>query len=113
MCPAFLPIAVEPLWHVLQLPGVTLLWSNFVPDVKLTVLEWHASHEAVVWTWPEGFPAAVFPLWQVEQAPGCTPLWLKFAPEKVVVLKWHVSQASLVSRCLGGLAVALTRLPVE
>lgn len=55
-----LPIAVLPLWQVLQLPGVTPVWLNVAP-AQLDVL-WQESQEAVVVTCPDGLPDAVLPL---------------------------------------------------
>jgi hypothetical protein len=52
---AGLPGAVVPLWQLLQLP-VTPVWLNPAPD-HVEVL-WHESHEAVVWTCPDGLPVA-------------------------------------------------------
>jgi hypothetical protein len=45
---AFLPVAVVPSWHWMQVPGATFAWSN-VAGVQATV-EWHASQLAVVAT---------------------------------------------------------------
>ena len=72
MWPAFMPVAVVPLWQLPQLPGVTPVWLKVAP-AQLDVL-WHASQEAVVDTWPAGLPVAVVPLWQVAQVPGVTPV---------------------------------------
>jgi hypothetical protein len=46
MCPLGLPLAVEPLWQLLQLPAATLAWLNFA-GVQALVL-WQESQDAVV-----------------------------------------------------------------
>ena len=38
MCDAVLPVAVVPLWQLMQVPGATLLWLKPAP-----------CHELVVW----------------------------------------------------------------
>lgn len=81
-----LPVAVLPLWQVLQLPGVIAVWLN-VAGVH-AVVRWHWSQLAVVGRWLAFLPAAVVPLWQVVQLPGVTALWLKVAGVHAVV-RWH------------------------
>jgi len=71
MWPAGLPLAVEPLWQVEQVPGATPLWLK-VAGSQAEVL-WQESHEAVVGMWVAGLPLALLPLWQVVQVPGVTP----------------------------------------
>lgn len=60
MCPADLPVAVEPLWQVEQVPGATPVWLK-VAGVQAVVL-WQLSQAAVVGTWLVGLPVAVEPL---------------------------------------------------
>jgi hypothetical protein len=60
MWPLGLPLAVEPLWQVVQVPAATPLWLK-VAGVHAVVL-WQVSHDAVVGMWPEGLPLAVLPL---------------------------------------------------
>jgi hypothetical protein len=81
--PDGLPVAVEPLWQVAQLPGVTELWLKVAGNHAVVL--WQLSQEAVVGTCPLGLPVAVDPLWQVEQVPGATPVWLKVAGSQAVV----------------------------
>ena len=71
-CPVDLPVAVEPLWQVAQVPGAIELWLK-VAGSHAVVL-WQESHEAVVGMWVLGLPVAVLPLWQVEQVPGAIPV---------------------------------------
>jgi hypothetical protein len=66
-----LPAAVEPLWQVAQLPGVTPAWLKVAGFQA--VVRWHASHACVVGTWAAFLPVAVEPLWQVAHEPGVTP----------------------------------------
>ena len=51
------------------------------------------------------------PLWHVVHVPGVTPRWLKRAPPNVTVL-WHSAHPCVVGGCDGGIAAALTRVPV-
>jgi len=68
---AGLPVAVEPLWQVVQLPGVTPAWLKVAGFQA--VVRWQLSHEAVVGICDDGLPVAVLPLWQVAQLPGAMP----------------------------------------
>ena len=61
-----LPVAVEPLWQVAQLP-VTALWSKRTLDQLLVM--WQSSQVLLEGTWLPGLPMAVAPLWQVKHAP--------------------------------------------
>jgi hypothetical protein len=88
-----LPVAVEPLWQVAQVPGATPLWLK-VAGSHAVVL-WQLSHDAVVGTCLADLPVAVLPLWQVEQVPGATPLWLNVAGNHAVVL-WQLSHEAVV-----------------
>ena len=72
MCVLGLPVAVEPLWQVEQVPGATPVWLNVAGNQAVVL--WQLSHEAEVGMWVEGLPVAVLPLWQVEQVPGATPV---------------------------------------
>ena len=84
ICLEGLPLAVDPLWQLLQLPGATSVWLNFAGVQALDL--WQLSHGAEVAMWLAGLPLALLPLWQVAQEPGATPVWLNRAPLKVVVL---------------------------
>src|SRR5665647_2014624 len=77
MCPLDLPVAVVPLWQVVQVPGTTPAWLKLAPSQ--VVVEWQVSQESEVTMCPLGLPVAVVPLWQVVQVPGTTPVWLKLA----------------------------------
>jgi hypothetical protein len=68
-----LPVAVDPLWQVEQVPGATPVWLK-VAGVQALVL-WQLSQACVVGIWLVGLPVAVEPLWQVEQVPGAIPAW--------------------------------------
>jgi hypothetical protein len=59
MCVALLPVAVVPLWQVLQ-PLVIPVWLN-VAGFHAIVL-WQVSHSAVVGTWVAVLPVAIAPL---------------------------------------------------
>jgi hypothetical protein len=43
---ADLPVALEPLWQVAQLPGVTVVWLKFAG--RQTLVLWQVSQDAVV-----------------------------------------------------------------
>jgi hypothetical protein len=62
MCPAFLPVAIVPLWHEKQLP-TTCVWSTRVAGDHATV-EWHVWQFVLDWIWAALLPVAVVPLWQ-------------------------------------------------
>jgi hypothetical protein len=72
MCVPGLPVAVVPLWQVVQVPGATPVWLKLVG--VHAVVRWQLSQEAVVRICPFGLPVAVVPLWQVVQVPGTTPV---------------------------------------
>ncbi len=65
---AGLPVALDPLWQLEQLPGATPVWLK-VAGIQ-AVVRWHWSQLAVVGRWLAGLPVAVEPLWQVEQLPA-------------------------------------------
>ena len=110
MCVADLPVALEPLWQVAQLPAATPVWLNSAPK-KETVLLWQVQQSALVTTW-FGFavlltgvtPANAWPLWQLMQ-PVTMPLWFIVVPVKLLVFLWQVSQLKVVGRWLPGLAI--------
>ena len=76
-------MAVEPLWHVAQEPGVTPVWLNVAGFQA--VVRWQVSQACVVGTWVPGLPVAVEPLWHVAQEPGVTPVCVKVAGFHAVV----------------------------
>jgi len=49
VCPEFLPLALAPLWQVLQVPGATLLWLKVAGDHAL--VRWQVSQLAAVGIW--------------------------------------------------------------
>ncbi|PKO62109.1 MAG: hypothetical protein CVU24_05645 [Betaproteobacteria bacterium HGW-Betaproteobacteria-18] len=58
----FLPVALLPLWQLVQLvAGVKLPWSTLLAGSQAVVL-WQLSQEACVGTWPEILPGATLPL---------------------------------------------------
>jgi len=67
-----LPVAMVPLWQVLQVPGTTPVWLNTAPS-QVTVV-WQESQERVVGRCVGCLPVAAgkLPLWQVLQVPGAT-----------------------------------------
>jgi hypothetical protein len=60
MCVLGLPVEVDPLWQVEQVPGATPVWLK-VAGSQAVVL-WQLSHEALVGIWVDDFPVAVDPL---------------------------------------------------
>jgi hypothetical protein len=76
-----LPVAVLPLWQVMQVPRATPAWLN-PAGTHATVL-WQLSQDEVVAIWFAGFPGATNPVWHVKQVPGATAAWLKRAPCQV------------------------------
>jgi len=74
-CFAGLPVAIAPLWHLVQ-PATSPVWFMRAP-AKVTVLLWQVSHGALVTTWFGRFPIAATPLWQAAQ-PLMSPAWLGF-----------------------------------
>ena len=67
---AFLPVAVTPLWQLVQLPGATVPWSNTA--VVQVLVEWQSSQVLPLGRWFAGLPLALLPLWQVAQVPAAT-----------------------------------------
>jgi len=57
--PAFLPEARVPLWHVLQAPAVTWLWSSGVNTGRHAVVLWQALQTVVVGGWKLGIPTVI------------------------------------------------------
>jgi hypothetical protein len=57
---AVFPVAVTPLWQLLQVPGVTLLWSNTAGVQALLV--WQLSQVLPDAMCDAGFPVAILPL---------------------------------------------------
>jgi hypothetical protein len=105
---AVLPVAVVPLWHVVQVPAPTDAWL-YAAGVQ-PVVRWPVSHDCVVTTCAEVFPFAVVPLWQLVHVPGAIPMWSKRAIENDAVT-WHSAHPCVVGGCDGGIVVALTRAP--
>jgi hypothetical protein len=67
MCAAGLPVAVLPLWQVVQFVAAeNVLWSTAAPVQTLVDL-WQVSHAEVVWMWLDDLPVAggKLPLWHV------------------------------------------------
>ena len=62
---AFLPVAIAPLWQLLQ-GWVTELWSNPAPSHVL-VERWQVSHSPFVAICVADLPVAIVPLWQLLQ----------------------------------------------
>ena len=107
MWPLGLPVAVEPLWQVAQVPGAMPVWlkRRRRPGRGLVARVARRCGRDMV----AGLPFAVEPLWQVAQVPGATPVWLKVAGIQAVVL-WQVSHAAVVGMWLLGLPVAVEPL---
>ena len=62
-----LPVAVVPLWQLMQLlETVTLTW-NLAGSQVLVPLLWQVSQLADVVTWLAVLPLAIVPLWQLKQ----------------------------------------------
>jgi hypothetical protein len=61
-----LPVAVLPLWQLLQ-PPLTELWSKRTLDQLLVM--WQVSQVLLDGMWLPGLPVAVEPLWQAKHAP--------------------------------------------
>ncbi|HHJ12917.1 MAG TPA: hypothetical protein ENJ79_05225 [Gammaproteobacteria bacterium] len=59
MCCGFLPVAVEPLWQLAQLP-LTLAWLKVAPPQPLVV--WQSSQVLLEAMWLAGLPVAMLPL---------------------------------------------------
>ena len=97
MWPAGLPVAVEPLWQVAQVP-VTALWSN--RTALQLVVRWQSSHPAWSAMWFAGLPGAVEPLWQWRSCRRHAA-WLKRHRLQVEV-RWQSSQAALVGDVVRG-----------
>jgi hypothetical protein len=93
MCVAFLPLALLPLWQLLQtVAAVKVLWSTLAP-VQVVVPLWQVSH--VVW------PACVALLgfsvpWQVAHCVITVVLWCSLAGvQELNPALWQVSQLAL------------------
>ena len=56
----FLPVAVEPLWHVAHEPAVTELWLKVAGFHARFV--WQVSQACEVGTWAALLPVAAVPL---------------------------------------------------
>lgn len=69
MCVGGLPVAVDPLWQLAQVP-LTAEWSKWT--VVQFVVVWQVSHDPVVAIWVAPLPVADLPLWQLAQVPVTT-----------------------------------------
>ena len=66
MCTAFLPVALVPLWQLVQVVAVVkVLWSALAP-LQVEVVLWQLSQLAVVDRCDAVLPVATVPLWQLE-----------------------------------------------
>ena len=81
-----LPVAVLPLWQVLQVPGGHARVVERRRRPRRGAMALIAA--GVVGRWFDGLPVAVLPLWQVLQVPAATPEWLNVAGVHAVV-RWH------------------------
>jgi hypothetical protein len=94
MCALGLPVAVPPLWHVLQLVAADMdAWSTL--PAQLAVV-WHVSQFVTpLWMGVFGLPAAGGnpPVWQVTHWPvTVTLLWSLAGAQAVNPPLWQVSQ---------------------
>ena len=68
MCDADLPVAVVPLWQLIQVPVATLAWLN--EALAQVDVVWQSSQVLALAMWSAGLPVAVAPLWQLKHVPS-------------------------------------------
>ena len=81
---ALLPVALVPLWQLVQVVAVVnVLWSALAP-VHVVLDLWQLSQLAVVARWLAVLPVATVPLWQLEQPVLTATLAWNFAGVQAV-----------------------------
>jgi hypothetical protein len=94
------PIAMVPLWQLLQLVTDCCVWFQVEGRNDSWVAEWHCTQFNAVVMWvPPGLPVAVVPLWHVVQSVAAVNwAWLGLAPVHALVL-WQDSQPLTTPVC--------------